>query len=82
MMLVQYRANAFSGLTTGSWRAAFPDLLYFSFITLTTVGWWDITPVAPRAHFAAFMESVVGQFYIAVLVASLVGIGVSNWHKH
>ncbi|MCP5426364.1 MAG: two pore domain potassium channel family protein [Gammaproteobacteria bacterium] len=82
MMLAQIRADAFHGLTVSSqWFEAFPDLLYFSFVTLTTVGYGEIAPAAPLAHFAAFMEAVVGQFYMAVLVASLVGISVSNRRK-
>lgn len=80
-MLAAYRQDAFTGLPTGSWHEAFPNLLYFSFITLTTVGYGDITPASPLAHFLAFMEAVIGQFYLAVLVASLVGSALSNRQK-
>jgi voltage-gated potassium channel len=81
MMLAEYRPGAFDGLTFGSWHETFPNLLYFSFITLTTIGYGDITPAAPVAQFLAFMEAIIGQFYMAVLVASLVGIGISNRRK-
>ncbi len=47
-------------------------------ITLTTVGYGDITPTSPLAHFLAMMEAVIGQFYLTVLVASLVGSVLSN----
>ena len=47
---------------------------YFSLVTLTTLGYGDITPVAPIARSLASLEAVVGQLYIAVLVARLVGI--------
>lgn len=46
---------------------------YFSTITLTTVGYGDIVPVSPTARLAAAFEAIVGQLYLAVVVATLVG---------
>jgi hypothetical protein len=51
---------------------------YYSFITLTTVGYGDITPVTPAARTCAWLEALTGQFYIAVLVAGLVGALLSK----
>jgi voltage-gated potassium channel len=48
-------------------------LTYFSFMTLTTVGYGDITPAGGTARGLATVEAVVGQFYIAVLIADLIG---------
>ena len=48
------------------------DLLYYSFITLATVGYGDITPVMPLAQSFAYAEAVTGVLYVAVLVARLV----------
>jgi voltage-gated potassium channel len=50
-----------------------PDLLYYAFITMTTVGYGDISPVAPAARSVAVLLAVAGQLYIAVLMALLVG---------
>jgi voltage-gated potassium channel len=55
-----------------------PVLIYYSFVTLTTVGYGDITPVSPPARTLSWLEAMMGQFYIAVLVAFLVGIRVSQ----
>ncbi len=51
-----------------------PDFesLYFSFVTLTTLGFGDITPVSPYARTFAMLESVVGILYLATLVSRLV----------
>jgi len=49
------------------------DYLYFSFTTLTTLGYGDITPLTDRACALTIVEAVIGQFYLAVLIASLVG---------
>jgi hypothetical protein len=51
---------------------------YYSFVTMTTVGYGDITPVSPPARTLAWLEAMMGQFYIAVLVAFLVGIRISQ----
>jgi hypothetical protein len=51
----------------------FPTLLYFSMTTLTTVGYGDITPRSMEARYAAIAEAVTGPFYLAILVARLVG---------
>jgi hypothetical protein len=48
------------------------DFVYYSFITLATVGYGDITPVAPLAQSFAYAEAVIGVLYVAVLVARLV----------
>ena len=48
--------------------------VYFSFITLTTVGYGDITPIAPAARSLVILEALLGQFFVAVLVARLVGL--------
>ena len=46
---------------------------YFSIVTLTTMGYGDITPARAPATVLAMLEAVFGQFYIAVVVAQLVG---------
>ncbi len=58
--------------------SALRDFLYFSFVTLTTLGYGDVTPLKPAARIVAALEAVVGQFYVAVLVARLVGIHASR----
>jgi hypothetical protein len=56
----------------------FPILGYFSLITLSTVGYGDITPLTMQARFAAAAEGITGQFYLAILVARLVGMQMSQ----
>jgi len=54
------------------------QLLYFSLITLTTVGYGDITPLSPQARFLATLEGVIGQLFIAIVIGRLVGLEISN----
>jgi voltage-gated potassium channel len=51
---------------------------YYSFVTLATVGYGDVIPTTPLARTLAWMEAVTGQFYLAVLVAGLVGFKVTQ----
>ena len=55
--------------------------LYYSFVTITTLGYGDITPVTATASSLAIVEAVMGQIYIAVLVARLVGVHVAQTIK-
>ena len=52
--------------------------LYYSFITLTTLGYGDVVPVSAAARMFAAIEAVMGQLYLAVLVARLVGLHISH----
>ena len=65
--------DAFAGslsIDNGKWG---PDWFYYSFVTLTTLGYGDILPVSATARALAYGEAVVGVFYMAMLVAALVG---------
>lgn len=56
------------------------DLLYFSFVTLTTLGYGDVAPVTPPARSFAIVEAVTGVLYIAILIARLVGLYGARSH--
>lgn len=51
-------------------------VLYFSFATLTTLGYGDIVPTSPISRMLASIEAITGQLYLAVLVARLVGMHI------
>jgi hypothetical protein len=50
------------------------DMTYFSLVTLATVGYGDILPRSEAARMMAMIEAVIGQFYVAVIVAVFVGM--------
>lgn len=52
--------------------------VYFSFVTITTLGYGDITPLTPKAQSLVIAEALVGQIYMTVLIAWLVGLYVSQ----
>lgn len=66
--------GSFNGVSTDRSDADLHfQLSYFSFVTLATVGYGDITPAKDTARSLAIVEAITGQFYLAVLVADLVG---------
>jgi hypothetical protein len=58
----------------------FTQLLYFSLVTITTLGYGDISPVAPFARISAGLEAAAGTLYIAIMIARIVG-ALSNRRK-
>jgi hypothetical protein len=83
-IMFQLHPDSFGGL--GAVRSGqvlevqrlFPVLGYFSLTTLSTIGFGDITPLSLQARYAAVAEGITGQFYMAVLVARLVGLQMSR----
>jgi hypothetical protein len=56
-------------------------MTYFSFMTLTTVGYGDVLPIRGSARAAVILEAVLGHFYLAVLVARLVGLHIADTRR-
>lgn len=52
--------------------------IYYSFVTLTTVGYGDVTPLSIPARTLSWVEAVTGQLYLAVLIAGLIGALVAK----
>lgn len=75
--------GSFEGIANASTEADSKGhaFLYYSFVTLTTLGYGDILPVTSTARALAYTEAVLGQFYIAVLVAGLVSILASKGNR-
>ena len=78
-MIEEFRPGSFEIspklVTGGEVARPLPHVLtYYSFVTLTTVGYGDISPVSPATRTLSWMEAITGQFYLAVIVAGLVSV--------
>lgn len=73
-------ANGLSSYEPGimSYPHYLSQFLYLSFVTISTLGYGDITPIGPGARILCSFEAVVGQLYVAVLIARLVGLHISH----
>ena len=81
LMLLQFDPNAFSGIEAGTWRENFSTVAYYSFVTLTTLGYGDVLPKNHLAEFFVYMEAIIGVFYMAIIVATLVSLGIARIDK-
>jgi len=70
--------GSFEGIVAETWSEQLNEFTYHSFVTLTTLGYGDVTPVLPVARTFCYLEAVLGQMYLTVLVAALVGIHIAN----
>jgi len=70
-----------SGGHWGPWEPApgeYPRLLFFSVVTITTLGYGDIVPASGPAAALASLEAVVGPLYLTILIARLVGLHIAG----
>ena len=70
-------ANLANGETLG-WS----QLLFYSFMTLTTVGYGDITPAIDATRSLAILEGTIGVLYVAILIARLIGSSHNSRETH
>jgi hypothetical protein len=77
-MLLEISPEAMKGVEAGQWVDNMFIMTYFSFVTLTTLGYGDISPVTPVAQVLVILEAVTGMFYIAIIVASLIGAALRD----
>lgn len=77
-LVYQLLPDAFNGIGAVPFEGQLSEMLYFSFVTLTTLGYGDVTPAHPITRWMAQLEAVFGQLYIAILIASLVGMWIAS----
>jgi hypothetical protein len=73
--------HAFSGLSDADDQPLASNLIYFSFVTLTSTGYGDIVPVHPIARSLCNIEGIIGQLYPATLLARLVTLELQDRHR-
>lgn len=75
--------NAFRGLTIISEYESTPiqSLIYYSYITLLTIGYGDIVPVSNLAQKASILVGLMGQFYMVIITAVVIEKYIRHTHK-
>ena len=68
-------------LAISNYDGEFSTILYFSFTTLTTLGYGDIAPLTGQACILTVFESTIGQIYMTVLIARLVGLHLAGMKR-
>ncbi|MGP8305886.1 potassium channel family protein [Vibrio sp. YIC-376] len=78
LILLEFSPEAFTGMEAISWGQNFSNAAYFSFVTLTTLGYGDISPLTPLAQVIVYLEAITGVFYMAIVVSSLVSSNIDH----
>lgn len=83
LLLEQVDPGSFSELASGPGGAADVEahrgaLTYFSFVTLTTLGYGDVAPVRVPARSLSVLEAALGQLYVAIVIARLVAVQIAG----
>ena len=81
LILFQLDPTAFSGIEAASWRHNFTQMAYYSFVTLTTLGYGDVLPLNHVAQFFVYMEAIIGVFYMAIIVSSLISLRLASLQR-
>lgn len=63
-------------------QATTDPMVYFSYVTLTTLGYGDMSPVTSVAMSMSYLEAIIGQLFLAILIARLVGMHIAAGEHH
>jgi voltage-gated potassium channel len=72
-ILETFVPGSFSNLPEQAERVS-GELFYYSYVTLTTLGYGDIVPLRPIARTLAFLEAIVGVFYMSIMIGAMIGL--------
>ena len=78
LLSLEFFPEAFNGIERENWSDNFSNAVYFSFVTMTSLGYGDISPALPVTRALAYLQAIAGAFYMAIVVASLVGARTTN----
>ncbi|MEM9254604.1 MAG: potassium channel family protein [Pseudomonadota bacterium] len=73
LLALELWPEGFNGIQHKDWNDNFGVMTYYSYVTMTTLGYGDISPALPVTRTLAYLQAVAGTFYMAVVVASMVG---------
>lgn len=79
LLILNIYPDAFNGLEALPWQDNFSRVAYYSFVTLTTLGYGDISANNPISEFFVYAEAIVGVFYMAIIVSTLVSARMNSF---
>jgi hypothetical protein len=78
LLSLEFFPLAFNGIERENWSDNFSNAVYFSFVTMTSLGYGDVSPALPITRALAYLQAIAGAFYMAIVVASLIGARTSH----
>ena len=73
--------EAITGVLKDDAPSRLSNFLYYSFVTISTLGFGDIAPMRPVARAFSVLQAIFGQLYLAILIARVIGIQISQSQK-
>ena len=73
LIILHFSPDAFRGIEAQDYADNFSIAVYFSFVTMTSLGYGDISPAEPISQVVTILAAISGAFYMAVVVATMVG---------
>src|SRR6516225_4580467 len=73
--------NSFTNIPSGPHLQADGTIVYFSFVTLTSTGFGDVTPLHPIARTLTNVEAIIGQLHPATLLARLISLEIRGYRQ-
>ena len=81
LLIYRFIPGSFNGIDAAETATAGFTLVYYTFVTMTTLGYGDLTPEGTLARVVAYLAAIAGQFYIAILVAMLVSQYINEMNQ-
>ena len=78
LIILEFFPQAFSVTVTGDWGEYFHTIAYFTYVTMTSLGYGDISPTHSISQIFAVFTAISGTFYVAIVVATIVGVRISH----
>lgn len=73
LLALEFWPNGINGIEHKEWNDNFGVTAYYSYVTMTSLGYGDITPAVPVTRTLAYLQAITGIFYMAVVVAGMMG---------
>jgi len=78
LILLEFNPAGLQGFENAQGGDRFVTAIYFSFVTMTSLGYGDISPTGPIGQIMVIIEAITGTFYMAVIVATMVATLIGN----
>ena len=78
LILLEFNPAGLQGIENAQGGDRFVTAIYFSFVTMTSLGYGDISPTGPIGQIMVIIEAITGTFYMAVIVATMVATLIGN----
>lgn len=82
LIIMEFFPQSFNTIEYAPWQENFHTVVYFTYVTMSTLGYGDISPIHPVSRIFAVFTAISGTFYLAIVVATVVGARTNQKNLH